>query len=761
MTQNKNLSLLQSNKLFEGVEESEVKIDLSQEGISLFKEGDIIYQSEDSSNSIYLMIEGEVKIKIPREKEEGGPIILRKGKSEFFGEMELIEKVPRRSSAVANKDCLVYKLTEDKLKELISVDNKIERNLLNLNPYEKSSSEENPLGETEIKHEPKDQDIIINEPELKDEDIKVTEPEKEINDIQIPEPGQEVENIHIDEPEQSDTVQPEINEFNELDNIPDNKTEENIIPEQIGKNDLENINLDDLSLPSIDLDGIDEQQVDENLKENFEEPNETLNEPDKTFEEPNLINESSLETEPKGTFDYTENKEEAKEEEFHPDNLKHETDVGSEDSGVSNETEYKEPEIEAEQKYPEKAEKIKEGNDIQVSEESIEILTPKSEKDILSSVRNIHQNIDLVNTLRSIADSTKQLLHAETVRIYLPDEEKNELFYINEPDAEEIRFTAGKGLIGYAAEKGEILNVASPSEDFSFDAEIDEDAGTLLFPVLSPDNELTAVLRFTHDGKVNFVKSDEEILVEISSDIASAILNAKQYQAQQNKFKNDYLFKTANFIIDDVNTPLLLIKNYAEYIKRKSGVKEVKQITDFITEQADLAINSNKAFHNFLTGESLIEQQVYKLNEILDDILDQLAEYVEIRRVKLFKRFETNAEVSLDKNKFYLACFQIAKNACDAMPGGGNIYIITKRTNQSIQIEFKDTGKGISEEIKEKIFEPYFSYGKGQAAGLGLAVAKKIIKDHGGSIITGEGLGEGADFVISLPVYEDLPGKEN
>ncbi len=743
MAQNKNLSLLQNNKLFEGVEESDVKIDLSQEGISLFKEGDIIYQSEDDSNSIYLMIEGEVKIKIPREKEEGGPIILRKGKSEFFGEMELIEKVPRRSSAVANKDCLVYKLTEDKLKELISVDNKIERNLLNLNPYEKSSLEEKPVENAEVEQEPEDKETIINEPESKDENIQVSETEKKNEDAQI------------DEPEQSGTVQSEINDFKDLDNIPDNITEENITPEQLEKSDLENINLDDLSLPSIDLDGIDEQQV----EVNFEEPNETLNEPDETFEEPNQISESDLETGQNGNFDYTANQEEAKEEEFHPDEIKNEMDLGSEESNIDNETEYKEPEIDAERKYAEETEEIEKENDIQAAEESIEILIPRSDKDILSAVRNIHQNLDLENTLRSIGDSTKQLLHAETVRVYLPDEEKSEMFYLDE--AEVIRFPAGKGLVGYAAEKGEILNLTSPSEEFGFDAEIDEDAGTLLFPVLSPDNELTAVLRYTHSGNVNFTKSDEEILVEISSDIASAVLNARQYHTQQDKFKNDFLFKTANFIIDDVNTPLLLIKNYAEFIKRKSDVKEVKQITDFITEQADLAINSNKAFHNFLTGETLIEPQVYKLNEILDDILDQLAEYVEIRKVKLFKRFETNAEVSLDKDKFYLACFQIAKNACDAMPEGGNIYLITKRTNRAIQIEFKDTGKGINEEIKEKIFEPYFSYGKGQAAGLGLAVAEKIIKDHGGSIITGRGLGEGADFVISLPFHEEFPGEES
>ncbi len=716
MSQNNNLALLQNNKLFAGLEESELLVDLDQEGISYFKEGDIIYQSEDSSNILFLIIEGEVKIKIP--KEEGGPTILRKNKGEYFGEMELLEKIPRHSSAVANKDSLIYKLMEDKLKLLIDSNKKIEANLLNLNPYAKNKNDDNfpETGEEKI--------------ELKDDSTQ----EIKVEDNNLPE--SDVNNFN-------DTVSDSIEDHEEI-----------IATELAETSNLGNIDLDDLSLPPINLDEID-QELPKEIKQESPEENKDVNE-DQV--EPKQENAANTEL----------NEEEVKTEQVIPEKTKSDVDWSFGESDEKIETASNETVNETGTDLPKENDLANDEKEITIPEETegiaapegaIEFHTPKSDKDLMLAIRDMHDNLELNDTLNLISSSLKQLVQAENVRIYLADYQKDELYYFTEGDNELKRISKGKGLAGYSAEHKEVINLSLPADDFRYDAEVDENVSTLLFPILNADNILIALLRFAHVEKGNFTKSDEEALDSISKHIATAITNALQYQSLLKRYKSDYLVKAANFIIEDVNTPLMLIKNYAEFIKRKSEIKEVGQISDFIIEQADLAINSNKAFHNFLTEEKLIEPKIYKLNDILDDILDQLAEYVEIRKVKLFKRFETNAEVFLDKNNFYLACFQIAKNACDAMPEGGNIYLITKKENNSVQIEFKDTGKGINREIKGKIFEPYFTYEKGPAAGLGLAVAKKIIKDHGGNITTGEGLGEGGVFIISLPVYEETSAK--
>jgi signal transduction histidine kinase len=69
-----------------------------------------------------------------------------------------------------------------------------------------------------------------------------------------------------------------------------------------------------------------------------------------------------------------------------------------------------------------------------------------------------------------------------------------------------------------------------------------------------------------------------------------------------------------------------------------------------------------------------------------------------------------------------------------------------------VEIRFKDNGLGIPDGFKEKIFEPFMSYGKKEGTGLGLAITKKIIESHNGKIAVQSSLGEGTTFIVTLPI---------
>ena len=90
------------------------------------------------------------------------------------------------------------------------------------------------------------------------------------------------------------------------------------------------------------------------------------------------------------------------------------------------------------------------------------------------------------------------------------------------------------------------------------------------------------------------------------------------------------------------------------------------------------------------------------------------------------------------------------------MPEGGEISISVARSGGYVDLVFADTGHGIDEEIKDKVFDPFFSTKEPtRGTGLGLSICYSIIKDHGGSIkITRTETG-GSRFVISLPVDGD------
>jgi len=92
-------------------------------------------------------------------------------------------------------------------------------------------------------------------------------------------------------------------------------------------------------------------------------------------------------------------------------------------------------------------------------------------------------------------------------------------------------------------------------------------------------------------------------------------------------------------------------------------------------------------------------------------------------------------------------------NARDAMPKGGLIRVATTLTGFHVCVSFSDTGQGISKDLQEKIFKPFFSTKGEKGTGLGLAICSKIIAQHKGEIRVESEVGKGTTFTIFLPVW--------
>lgn len=97
------------------------------------------------------------------------------------------------------------------------------------------------------------------------------------------------------------------------------------------------------------------------------------------------------------------------------------------------------------------------------------------------------------------------------------------------------------------------------------------------------------------------------------------------------------------------------------------------------------------------------------------------------------------------------ALVNLLENAMQAMPGGGKICLSGNRQGDLLLIGVRDSGPGISRETQARIFEPFFTT-KGQGTGLGLAIALGVARAHGGTIDLVSEPGEGAEFVLTLPV---------
>lgn len=109
--------------------------------------------------------------------------------------------------------------------------------------------------------------------------------------------------------------------------------------------------------------------------------------------------------------------------------------------------------------------------------------------------------------------------------------------------------------------------------------------------------------------------------------------------------------------------------------------------------------------------------------------------------------------VPADSELLHRAVSNLVSNAIDAMPQGGTLTLRTRAKGGSVQIEVADTGMGITPQDCEQIFAPYYT-SKKNGTGLGLAIAQSIVSDHSGRIRVQSQPGQGAIFVIELPVAE-------
>ena len=117
----------------------------------------------------------------------------------------------------------------------------------------------------------------------------------------------------------------------------------------------------------------------------------------------------------------------------------------------------------------------------------------------------------------------------------------------------------------------------------------------------------------------------------------------------------------------------------------------------------------------------------------------------------------------LDEGQIKTCFLNILTNAIQAMPQGGKVEITTKNVTglegaEFLQLRFRDTGPGIPPEDREKVFTPFYST-KATGFGLGLAITKKIVDDHGGQSLRGRGRGAwncGGDRAASAWQIRDI-----
>ncbi len=140
----------------------------------------------------------------------------------------------------------------------------------------------------------------------------------------------------------------------------------------------------------------------------------------------------------------------------------------------------------------------------------------------------------------------------------------------------------------------------------------------------------------------------------------------------------------------------------------------------------------------------------------LGAVIEETLSSIELRdNVRIVKRLDPDLPaVMADGDQLRQRVFMnLAMNAQDAMPDGGELTISTQKAAEFVEVAFTDSGIGIYEDTLPKIFEPLFST-KSRGTGLGLSVCHQIVSNHGGNIDVVSAKGHGSTFTVRLPLND-------
>lgn len=291
--------------------------------------------------------------------------------------------------------------------------------------------------------------------------------------------------------------------------------------------------------------------------------------------------------------------------------------------------------------------------------------------------------------------------------------------------------------------------------------------GHYIVPLKSSGKTLGVLFLYTDENPPWYCRS-QEILLSIGGLIGDAIV-ARQRE-EDIKRKNDEL-KTLNELKNkflgiashDLRNPLYLIRSFSEVMKEGSvGVVNAKQ-----TELLEKIFNASDFMKNLLenlldvskieSGKIELEKNVQDLNAIVRQQIELSELFADKKNICLVQNLGNIPPISFDSSAITQVIGNFLTNAIKFSQPETKVVVTTESDGSNVRFSVQDQGPGISEEDQKLLFKEFQTLsarptGGEKSTGLGLAIAKKLVQLHGGSIGTSSKLNEGSTFFFTLPM---------
>jgi len=378
---------------------------------------------------------------------------------------------------------------------------------------------------------------------------------------------------------------------------------------------------------------------------------------------------------------------------------------------------------------------------------------------LIEASKIVNSTIDIDKLLVLILNAASQSIHAERGTLYLVDKQTRELWakVAQGKDMIEIRLPIGKGLAGFVAKTGEVVNIPDAYSDPRFNPEIDKRSGyrtrnVLCMPMKSKEGEIVGVFQLLNKEKGTFTDDDASFIEALSVHAAIALENARLAQEMMKSERLSTVGRMANTIIHDIKNPMSVLRMYAQLIKKRVPHSEVSRFADEMIYQVDRFVKMTREILDYSRGVSELNIEPVEIGNVMDSWLRFIETDFKERKIAIVRDFRYTGTCRLDPEKMGRVFYNLASNSADAMPSGGTLTIGTDKHDNHLCVVFADTGTGIPEQIRARVLEPFFSHGKRNGTGLGLAIVKKIMDDHHGSIEIESRENVGTTITLILPL---------
>jgi signal transduction histidine kinase len=242
------------------------------------------------------------------------------------------------------------------------------------------------------------------------------------------------------------------------------------------------------------------------------------------------------------------------------------------------------------------------------------------------------------------------------------------------------------------------------------------------------------------------VTSDDELgrLAATFNSMSQSLESARGELIRQERIST--VGRMASGIVHDLRNPLAAIYAGAEMLVDSDGLAP--------QQTKRLATNIYTASRRVLEMlQELLDAARGKTGEFeacrLSEVVEAAVESQEASHIRFRVEIPEGLELPMDRSRMERVFVNLIANAIEVMPEGGEIGITAREENGKVTVEVRDQGPGIAAEIKGRLFQPFSSFGKRNGLGLGLALSRQTVLEHGGDLTAANYAG-GAVFSVQL-----------